>query len=259
MTDFDFEELDRAVSGAVDTATPTPTPVVEPPMLDRSSDRPVAPALRRTGGRFMDVVHPSSDMRTATPPRENSVTPFAPQSTASPSTETPTAEQPAVDSPFLADAKVEKRPLGGVGPAPVLLEAAEPQELLDEPDDPRIEEHTLPDPIDFAEQEAPQEPEVAPVVAEIPQEQEETQPTPAVLPVEEEPVGPTSITQQYAEHPSSAQDSGAIYDIETYHQPLAQPVKKKGKGIFTVLWIVGLIAVGAGAGWTIYTYVLPMI
>lgn len=95
MKDIDFDELDKAVSSVLGTAskpktttvTPEPAPapdatpvaaVVEPPKpatpaaeAPASAETPAAeppkiiasPAVRR--GRFMDVVHPSSDMKTA--------------------------------------------------------------------------------------------------------------------------------------------------------------------------------------------------
>ncbi|MFZ2545119.1 MAG: hypothetical protein WAW80_04030 [Candidatus Saccharimonadales bacterium] len=94
--------------------------------------QPITPAVSRpNSGRFMDVVHPSSDMRTSVdtgslviPERTRSVIP--PQPATAPSLDMP---EPAVVSepipvpppiqtdlapltPFLPDAKVDKRPLG---------------------------------------------------------------------------------------------------------------------------------------------------
>lgn len=122
---------------------------------------PLQPA-KKPSGRFMDVVHPSSDMRTTitVAPRKVSregisVAPAAtseplpttagnlpvaeevePESAEEPKavveiTETlppiePVASEPLV-SPFLPDAKVEKRPLGGVEPAPKLEEELKPE------------------------------------------------------------------------------------------------------------------------------------
>lgn len=123
MTDIDFEELDKAVSSLMnqrtkpnqssepsqptsvmtdsggaepDSRVSSEAPVVsaEPEQVDSAqpvSGEPVAPspAIRRTSGRFMDVVHPSSDMRSGVnkqqapsqrPPREASpLQPIAPQ------------------------------------------------------------------------------------------------------------------------------------------------------------------------------------
>lgn len=106
---------------------------------------PVAAAVQKRGGRFMDVVHPSSDMKTASKSdkpevRHKGVTIAAPSESEMaishtkndnlPSSVDPVEalvnnEEPEdlvgeektgpepLSSPFLADAKVEKRPLGG--------------------------------------------------------------------------------------------------------------------------------------------------
>lgn len=73
MQDIDFDEIDRAVSSVRGRDT-TPTPDIVAPR--ESIQAPVvearetlseafssSPAARRSTGRFMDVVHPSSDMR----------------------------------------------------------------------------------------------------------------------------------------------------------------------------------------------------
>lgn len=69
MQDIDFDEIDRAVSSVTNQKTrgssvpevarsaPVVTSAPEPVAVDPS------PAMRRSSGRFMDVVHPSSDMR----------------------------------------------------------------------------------------------------------------------------------------------------------------------------------------------------
>jgi hypothetical protein len=311
MSDIDFDELDRAVNGAlegapvsepapegvVETSAPTESPSIE--HVERTVLSPIdspkpatsspAPAARRSSGRFMDMVHPSSDMRGSTGPgpfeTKPPVAPVQPAPATEAKAEGVTAWSEPLESPFLPDAKVEKRPLGG-GEAPAetntptgafdfqgllddepkeeLLEAPEPQELL--------EPAVMPDPIDFAAAKVaiPEEIESKPLEIEVPTE--ETAETPAEKPevvpepseppkpvvTEEEPVGPTSITQQYKEQPSSTQESGAIFDTESYHQPVVQPTKKKS-GWLTVMWIVILVALGAAAGWAVFNYVLPTI
>lgn len=301
MSDIDFDELDRAVNGAIGSPAssgeainvtrpqvnaPIEAPVVEAPTIERverttmnptsETATPSAPAARRSSGRFMDMVHPSSDMRL-----NNTSAPAASRPIETPSVqpvekqleevaETPLWNEP-LESPFLSDAKVEKRPLGGVPsvenfdfqglldePEEVLLEAPEPQELL--------EATNMLDPIDFAaitpEVEAVEDIEV-PVVNEIPHVDENTPEQPLVVeevaqPIVEEPIGPTSITPQYKEQLSSNQESGAIFDTESYHQAVTPPLKKKS-GWITLVWIIVLIALGAAAGWAVYTYVLPML
>jgi hypothetical protein len=305
MSDIDFDELDRAVNGALgssDAPRPT-TPVVpvERTTLQSTSSSPsvptpaikpiqasVAPAARRSSGRFMDMVHPSSDMKsrmqTATP--TSLASPLQPvrqqqpepQLVATPVESTPAWNEP-LESPFLPDAKVNKRPLGGLEtpvdtsdaqglsfdfkgllddePDEILLEAPQPQE--------RIEAHVMPDPIDFAAaqavtadieaasyEETVEEPVLEPeVIIAVP---EDTTPQP-VLDV---PVGPTSIMPQYKEQPSTVEATGAMFDTESYHQPVVAPVKKKS-GWLTVLLIVLLAILGAGGGWAVSTYVLPML
>jgi hypothetical protein len=335
MSDIDFEELDRAVNGALNggpapVAPPQPsapaqvsTPVIDnvvPPVetpafapAERttlsnstaiSSPAPVSatPAARRSSGRFMDMVHPSSDMRSqatgmpvetprvAPAPRVSEVPeltmPAQPMPVSTPEySEAPAWNEP-LESPFLPDAKVEKRPLGG-GESSVASENStvtdsfDFQGLLDEPEEElleapepqeRLEATTLPDPIDFAATSEPiketqsdslqtiestlvEPSQLQPEeVTERPRAFEQTAPQPAV----EEPVGPTSITPQYKEQPSTNQESGAIFDTESYHQPVVAPAKKKS-GWLTVLLILLLLVLGAGAGWAIYTYVLPML
>jgi hypothetical protein len=339
MSDIDFDELDRAVNGALGgTPAPRPaadiTPVQKPeqpsvPTFERverttiatavtptsvpaaepvSSVNPppvsVAPAARRSSGRFMDMVHPSSDMRSRTdeaaaeakqkrsftspaPAPFQASTPAVQPVVAAPEIIETSAWNEPLESPFLPDAKVEKRPLGG-GDVQSTAEGTSPlsgfdfQGLLDEPDEPlleapepqeRLEATTLPDPIDFAhatakaqapvaetaqpEAVAIETPEVAPMEPEIIPETPrpvETVPQPIV----EQPTGPSSITQQYKEHPSTTQESGAIFDTESYHQAVVQPVKKKS-GWLTVLLILLLVVLGAAGGWAVYVYVLPML
>lgn len=65
MQDIDFDELDRAVSSVMTNPSDDTTPVVtpEPNIETPAQPAPTSPAVRRSSGRFMDVVHPSSDMR----------------------------------------------------------------------------------------------------------------------------------------------------------------------------------------------------
>lgn len=298
MSDFDFDELDKAVTGALgntDDVKQSAAPAKEVPKpTETASPSTPAPAARRVStGRFMDVVHPSSDMRSS------NAAPVAPKTTISAGA-TPSLPKPPVlyptpasdiktdvtqkveasgaedwskplESPFLPDAKVEKRPLGGFG-TPELehldaesvpdfdLFAGPKDELLEAPDEPLLEATTLPDPIDFAAANEEKEEKEAPKL-----ETEEKEVTPEVEPAGKpetsfapspDEVGPISITQQYKEQPSAEQESGAIFDTEAYHQPVAAPAKKRS-GAWTILWIVLLIIFGAGVGAALYFYVIP--
>ena len=327
MSDFDFDELDKAVTGALGNDA-TPNQADEParaqvPKSTSESITPVSepvkqtpPAIRRGSGRFMDVVHPSSDMRSSRPAGQ--------QSDASPSSTNqasdtsgftpPAANRPEafaksadtelkqedtalvadsqdsissavgewskpLESPFLPDAKVEKRPLGGnadVETFASLLEETGKEPLLEAPDEPRLEATTMPDPIDFATQsmvlpfenedtgelkaqEAPALLEESPLeliesgeeVAKLSTSSHDTTPTNDL-----KPAGPTSITQQYTEQASVEQSSGAIFDTENYHQPLARD-SKKHSSVWTILGIILLVILGAGAGVAFYFFVLP--
>lgn len=262
MQDIDFDEIDRAVSSTMGTKpAPASVPVNDAPAPAAPATDEGTPATRRSSGRFMDVFHPSSDMRPAVPERSAPRQSETPVRTAEPAPVTPPApatnddawpdpldfhgfkdesepeapaaeEAPApLESPFLSDAKVEKRPLGAFSAVESAMSAPA----------------TEPTP----EPEAP----AAPVTEPAPE-----MPVEAPAPVEEVPSSiPASITQQYKEQPSTTdQPSGAIFDTEAYHQPLAHPTKSKS-GLWVVLWIVGLIVVGGGLGAAVYFFVLPVL
>lgn len=378
MKELDFDELDRAVNTLMgdvpqaparqpddddrmttldipstlsdNQAMPAYTPPVEP--TTTPSQAPVvntpAPAARR-GGRFMDVVHPSSDMKTAsnTPARPVSrqgtmISPILPakQPETSPSSlvaepaptptpdtdtsawpdpldmagyqrepdtttpdaevavsvpeevvvDTPTAlEEPAetpaaiiepdeeqpLSTPFLSDAKVEKRPLGTNSAeepdhAPVMSNAAAPEDTPDA-------ESQLPATPDLAPVVLPEElqtdvlsiesddtsPELPEVNDEIHEDTHEDTLTPAIeavtaaeAPASASTGGPTSIQQQYKEQPSTGdQAMGGIYDTESLHQPLGHPAKKKS-GWMWVIWVLVLLILGAAGGAAAYLYLL---
>ena len=293
MSDFNFDEIDKAVNGALENddaaeARGSLGSSREDPPVRATSSMPAA--RRASGGRFMDMVHPSSDMRREgnggnVPPAP--VVPPKPTETASSTTlpeppvllktpgqnsVAPTADTPdtvagnyetvadwatPLESPFLPGAKVEKRPLGGAEPTAfslndslleepedVLLEAPEEELRLEASNELLLEVTAFPDPIDFSADKEGTETDNDEVVVEV--VTDDTAPetetftshdtTPAVY--EEEPVGPASITQQYREQPVVEQESGAIYDTESYHQALAPPVKKHS-ALRVIVWEIG--------------------
>lgn len=283
MQDFDFDEIDRAVSSSI-----KPTPKTDDNSVSVNVSRPqpavqdTPPAARRSSGRFMDVVHPSSDMRSASPPERSAPRAPEPPKTdneppkvhtdwpdpldfhgfkddepkSDPEPVETKADEPTkpLESPFLSDAKVEKRPLGAFSTNDAPEELPTPEEKAPEPPKPakEPEEELLLEASD--EELLPAETETK--EAEEPEAVAEPEPTPAP---EDEPIGPTSITQQYKEQPSTTdQPSGAIFDTEAYHQPLAHPEKKKS-GALIIVWIVALILLGAGVGAGVYFFVLPML
>jgi len=167
-------------------------------------------------------------------------------------------------SPFLPDTKVEKRPLGSPSDPsesdhtsafsrpPSDLMINNPSAQL--PANPKDIEPILP--AELHEDLVAVEADTSPAVVK---EEVETIPVPPAsssalssAPTSDMPSGPTSIAQQYREEPNTGdKDSGAIYDTDTYHQPLAHPAKKKS-GWLWVLWIVLIIVVGAGIGAAAY-------
>jgi len=346
----------------------TPPPV---PSSPRPQAATTAPATRRSG-RFMDVVHPSTDMKKSDMPRpisrqgvslepvgasqkiadivpqkketpaataeskpeENPVVPMSKEIIEQPETEAPKesmstsdwpdplemaaaaetkepdaevdeAEKPETEmpepkeaapapltSPFLPDAKVEKRPLGGMASEeePEVEEEISRAPMADDTDktvdDPNKQlpatpgelERVLPEELSgdlmaveadtthSALKQAHDEGESGSdlvlasekeeTVPEVKPEVKEDKPEPKpVVEVEDKPVptGPTSIPQQYKEEPNTGdQDNGSIYDTDTYHQPLAHPAKKKS-GWMWVIWIVLILLVGAGGGALLYS------
>lgn len=354
MQDIDFDEIDRAVNSITSSSTdvpdhsaptldstslvPEPVEISVPNPVDTASLEPAtlsapSPAARRSSGRFMDVVHPSSDMRPSTPDRTAPSAPFVPslqreevaerneiadrpepaatQSSAfhwpdpidmtapAPTEESAEVIEPSLsesapevvevppvitepdeekneldvaplESPFLVDAKVEKRPLGAFSgadadlplledPIPFSTDTAPSTAVVPEVEEPAHEEHEempheLHEDLLALEGHGQDEKEAEPLL-------EATNPPEAstVATIDDTPVGPTSITQQYKEQPSSdTQASGSIFDTEAYHQALTHPPKKRS-GILVIVWIIALILVGGGIGVGIYFVVLPML
>lgn len=355
MTDIDFDELDKAVNSLMETSTqtgieptsvaaatpaaqqaatpgaapaaatvtqavPKPADLVQPkPSSAPVATQSVRPSLAtKRSGRFMDVVHPSSDMRSADRPSvptrtASSIAPIndvaptpvavpaptdtAPQASVSsedtyqlsePSTsrvedtmpdpldyvQKKTAEQPAAQplassdeelldsqleddlktiestgindsslpaampesddyagSPFIPDAKVEKRPLGNPTSDAVAEQAESPG-------------------VDTAikEQEAPSEslpPELHEDVTKI--EASTTKASPVL-----DTLGSTSISQQYKEvKGEGVPEHQALYDTATATTTIAHPAKKKS-GWMWVLWTVLLMLLGAGGAVAAY-------
>jgi len=318
MQDIDFDEIDRAVSsvGNKDTQAVTANvaasedtsmsslenilsqpaqPEVQPEATPVAS---VSPAARRSSGRFMDVVHPSSDMRPQAPAaatfhREEVTPPVAPveqvavpprsepAATASSAfhwpdpidmaEETTVAEpsvEESIDTPELAQEEPEATPLE----SPFLSGAKVEKRPLGafsnaESELPLLEDFPAPvsAPVESIETPVVEESVTPDVVAavenqSIPETETVAIAPPVVSAAVETPVGPTSITQQYTEQPSTAsQPSGSIYDTEAYHKPLANPTSKKSGPLMLVVWIVALVLIGGGIGAALYFLVLPMI
>lgn len=193
-------------------------------------------------------------------------------------------------SPFLPDAKVEKRPLGRstettetpqvpeepeVG-APLTPSLDLTAELSDDDDRPEISsdvdaqlpEQPLPPELGSellnietgADTQAmvptaqPMEvPESMPLSPAIPTSPI-TVPTSPTVPGGNRPAMITSIPQQYKVQAKSEEAPvSAIYDTASYHQPLAHPAKKK-PGWLWVIAILAILLLGAGAGAAVYYF-----
>jgi len=240
------------------------------------------PATRRpSGGRFLDMVHPSANMRpaTAAAPRSAAVVVGhhgrAMSETMSPAsaplhTHSTTGPVPG-PSPFIQDAKVEKRPLGGESPADDAAEAepskaAETEKLVLEPkmDDrvdvietvsvegKQVDDGTGDDqrPIDatgFDAEVDKQERQLASIESEVAEE-----PSYALI-SEIESADTEHLSNGGAEKADDAggEASGAIYDTKEYHKPLDHPAKKKsGWGVIvTIVLIIVIAAALAGAAY----------
>ncbi len=290
----------EVVPPIVSVSNPTPpNPSITEP---QEQVQPQPLAARRSSGRFMDVVHPSSDMRSTnkvasrptgtsnlnttsedqitspvvTPEESDTQTSVEPEDT---KTFTSDDQEPTAVSPFLADAKVEKRPLGAFTdsekPAPSDLNDLLQKELdsdglsgndtelaeVDETPNQVTEIDQQPKPVNQDEMPEELQGDVlsietneseSAVVVEPEPETPEVQPSPTIN-------APVAITQQYVEKAQTSQaESGAIFDTDAYHQPVSAS-KAHHSGWMTVLWIFLLIILGAGAGVAIYTYVLPLL
>lgn len=108
MKDLDFDELDRAVNSLITKApngsTQDSNISNEKPSVDTNITPPTL-AARRSSGRFMDVVHPSSDMRSSSPMPEsknNSIESSMPIVNSTPIT------TPATDKPMIVEKPISK-------------------------------------------------------------------------------------------------------------------------------------------------------
>lgn len=259
-------------SGYTETIVETVNTEIEPlgdgarPAIERPAFVAASRSLagQRSSGRFMDVIHPSTNMRSSTPLPDVQIVPPTPPVADSQMLSTPSLsrnntldEQKPLESPFISGAVVEKRPLGAFSSEPEqadielsptgevsegLIEPdtdiAKTDELLDLPDE--LGGDLLKIESDVAEQPAEPEMLLEPVI-------------------DNQPSGPTSITQQYAEQPAEVdKKTSSIYDTNVYHNASTGGSKKKS-GWMWIVWIILLLAVGVGAGALTYFYVLPLL
>lgn len=275
----------------------------EKPALGPSLPSTPTPAPASRGGRFMDVVHPSSDMRTKSPVSRVGTTIAAPvpapvtistpaeegtistvelvesSDTSTTAGNLPVTSEPDMDSddddeevkvtstgdepitsPFLADAKVEKRPLGGASAptpeVPLITESTpEPTDEEPEPAPAKGDESSRMDAMSAPVSNLDE------ITEHVPEEYKDE-----LLAVEKTPMSEltadspvpqletASIPKQYQEKPNTGDStSGAIYDTSSYHKPLSQQSKKKP----VLLWVGSLIAIiacGIAVGFAVYFF-----
>lgn len=246
------------VETTVAVVAPTAPLAATPAVAVTAAPKPPQPSSRPAIGRFMDVVHPSSDMRT--PAKVPPVTSPAPLSPALPAVATSTIqplEQPKESdqsltsasadiplTPFLPDAKVEKRPLGAI-PSPFDAESSSAETpatiSVAESNDQTTELPTQPQ-LDSTSNEPANLPAI--------ENKEIEEPAAGVGLLQAIESGDTERIKSVSMGETSEQD-GAIYDVNQYHQPLGKPAKQKS-GIGTVVIIILIIVLAAALGGAAY-------
>lgn len=303
MKDIDFDELDRAVSSmmagssggdesakapeepGIKSEPATRAPQEEPRQLDSPRDskqtdrqpRSRLLAVPKRSGRFMDIVHESSDMisgkKVAMPKQRVVVKPVG-------RIEQPVEEPPVEDSeiadlaegtdaysPFVPDVKVDKRPLGEAssfddgesddfsGNEMITSFDSDPNNQLPVEPGRQIPDELLNEDLIAIESDA------------AASEQEQVATKDEVEPEIEDSAGSEdsansrlggdSIPLQYAAKPKKSDDdvAGDIFSTESFQPPLAHPAKAKS-GWLTVVMIALFIILGVGAGAALYLFVL---
>lgn len=303
MSDFDFDELDKAVNSLNKTSSnQMQNHENGSNQVMSNNDRPIPSlATKRTPGPFMDVIHPSSNMmknpNQSTRINGSVVNPILNTQNNEIAKSEPIKEEPASDnqetktevipsndedddinkisedinktlgltteSPFIADARVEKRPLGAFSGESngdnSNVDVKKPDEAL-----PIVDDAPMPAELDndllsieansVAKSTVPEETEQASateaIQTETPQNEQEKSDNinKNIAPV-------VTIPQQYTEKTSPKTETSQIYENnETYKQTLMPA--KKNTGWLWVIWIILLILVGAGVGAAVYFFVL---
>lgn len=273
------------------TQIPGPAPEPTPDPARETVVPKAAPAPRPNSGRFMDMVHPKADMRASAPTPDLIVpsrTPAAARTAAAPASThdsavseapeadrapaNPLADSSALATPFLPDAKVEKRPLGGsvsavvpLSPTNEILSAAEEATATQDSESEESVVETTPingevkkvagsgdaqhelNPADFEKESATEQ-----ALAQIEITEEKVPEPPQTI--EKVESGDTEhlksgneMTYQDAQKEMESGGS-AIYDVKNYHQPLAHPKKQKsGWGVVLIVAIIIILAAALGA------------
>lgn len=222
-------------AASVAPTTPSAAVVVPAPVLasvELKTEKKVEVAAKKAiEPALVEPVSPSKEPAVST----ESVEPMVPN-------------EPLV-SPFLADAKVEKRPLGGATPSlgdeAELLEATEEKPEVAENLEAAQLAPAIPTPVpdEYHNELLAIEAQGA---QEAPAEIDASAPAPVSQP---ETVVEPELTESKPSTP--LEKSGAIYDVNDYHQPLNHPAKKPSGWLWVILTII-LIAVCGGAAAAFY-------
>lgn len=277
------------VGESIPTPTPTPTPSLHPPTNTLQQVQPEPTEAAKTMSSD-DVAENTTETTHETWPDPLD---FAQESAEAASVSQQIASEPPVDvvseqqsdteqvesaqTPFVPDAKVDKRPLGAFATpeetAPTEIEAPTASTVPSEEapefnsDVNSVESaglsHDESEEVaalgDAGAVAAPESDEVMPVVDTPPAGSEET----PAAPVAEQPVSvppaagqSASIPQQYktAETPQTEESTHPLFDSEEYHQPLLPDGKKKSKKVvLIVILLIVLLLIGGGLGYIAYT------
>ncbi|MGB4762864.1 MAG: hypothetical protein WBP12_05930 [Candidatus Saccharimonas sp.] len=169
------------------------------------------------------------------------------------------AEVSPLESPFLPDAKPDKRPLGALAPEDTVLneQVAEIETDIDVGTVPTLPNAPLPaelhDSVVTIESEMTGQDPSSPETETVLQTESET--LKSEQPVEVPAGG--AIPQQYKEEPSSGeQANGSIYDTANYHKAIEAHTTggKHGSVLKYIIWGVLLLIAGAGVGATLFMF-----
>lgn len=252
MPAIDIDELTKAAEA--ENPTSDSAAVAESaPVADFDAQQPESPAPEAAKIEWPDPIdvmneveatkeeRPSEEPELSTPPlpevsnespEENSVADVNEEEPKLEENVATTDDAPGkpMSSPFLPDAKVEKRPLGSPVETPEIALPGQPEE--NKPKSPPLPQELSGD------------------VMKV----EATSTASEVETVGDTPKTPVSINQQYAEQPSTGdQTNGPIYDTANYHKAVAHPAKKKS-GWSWVIWIVVLLILGAAGGAAVFFF-----
>lgn len=257
-------------SEATEPVVMSTAPIVLAKESESALPKPIVPAVKRpASGRFMDVVHPSSDMKSSSTPalvessRNETVTEAikpVPVKSVVPSVD------PAPLTPFLPDAKVEKRPLGEAAPtgsgAPFKddIGATDKNESADKGDTPSNEITGVEDKKDYDNQKPIDATAIVETLSDeekqlqaLESSGEELSQGPTISAVES---GDTENLTKNGDQKPADETAGDIYDVKGDHQPLAHPAKQKsGWGTVIIIILVILVfAALAGAAYFIFGF-----